>query len=587
MAEQHLFVPPSTEQTQTGGQFITSVQFLWTGGRSAIYSQALSLINGGNGIGVYGSGNWSEEKTFTWPGGGGWDLTWTSDDGGTTVRSKQTESVFNKTQWKDGGTHEINAANGDTYKSVFSYNSEHNLLPGDIYVGGRYSGGHTIEFTGLSGTPQNASDDEKATERVEWTSNVTYSADGVRNDQVKTPHSDLSYENSKYKLSFDTSVEYNLGLEEQANPKHVKRNQSGDLVSKNPKQVFNSYSFEDKPTGFRFECQLSNTVDFINDTANMAFSNIVLTRDGVEYRTPSMKLSMTAAEIDQISLGEEIGDDLGGIEGNIANRILPFVSWVTEDALAQGNVITTKTSSSVTIDAGDGDDKVAGGAGNDTVVAGNGNDNVNAGDGADLIIGGDGAGNDSYDGGKGIDTVKYTSALAAITVNLTRGSATSTAGNDAAGIGTDRLRGIENLIAGDFADTLIGSKDANAIDAGAGDDTIDGGLGKDTLTGGMGADRFVFSTRAGATNVDTVSDFASGTDKLVLSARVFSKLKGLSDLSAHFAVGAPTDANDFLVFDIASGRLSYDADGNGKGKAVDVAIIGGGIQLQATDFSIS
>ncbi len=234
-----------------------------------------------------------------------------------------------------------------------------------------------------------------------------------------------------------------------------------------------------------------------------------------------------------------------------------------------------------------GNDSLSGGGGDDLLQSGSGNDSVAAGDGNDLIIGGDGAGNDSYDGGKGADTVKYTSALAAITVNLTRGSATSTAGNDAAGIGTDRLRGIENLIAGDFADTLIGSKDANVIDAGAGDDTIDGGLGKDTLTGGMGADRFVFSTKPAANNVDTITDFEVGVDKLVLSAKVFAKLKGLPDLSAHFAAGAPTDANDFLVFDIASGRLSYDADGNGKGKAVDVAIIGGGIQLQATDFAVA
>ncbi len=232
-----------------------------------------------------------------------------------------------------------------------------------------------------------------------------------------------------------------------------------------------------------------------------------------------------------------------------------------------------------------GNDTINSGTGDDTLAGGDGNDSVSGGDGADLIVGGDGAGNDSYDGGKGIDTVKYTSATAAITVNLTRGSATSTAGNDAAGIGTDRLRGIENLIAGDFADTLIGSKDANAIDAGAGDDTIDGGLGKDTLTGGMGADRFVFSTKPAANNVDTISDFEVGVDQLVLSKKVFAKLAGAAD---YLALGATSDsASRFLAYDSATGALSYDADGSGtKSKPLIIAFIGSGLAMTTSDFLI-
>lgn len=234
----------------------------------------------------------------------------------------------------------------------------------------------------------------------------------------------------------------------------------------------------------------------------------------------------------------------------------------------------------------DGNDTISSGNGNDIIIAGDGNDSVSAGDGSDLIVGGDGAGNDSYDGGKGIDTVKYTSATAAITVDLAKGSATSIAGKDLAGIGTDKLKGIENLIAGDYGDTLTGSKDANLIEGRGGNDTIDGGLGNDTLVGGAGADRFVFSTKPAANNVDVISDFEVGVDKIVLSVKAFGKLKGLTDLAASFAIGTATGANDYLVYDSSTGRLSYDADGVGKGLAVDIVFVGQGLALSAGDLTL-
>ena len=56
--------------------------------------------------------------------------------------------------------------------------------------------------------------------------------------------------------------------------------------------------------------------------------------------------------------------------------------------------------------------------------------------GNDLIIGGDGAGDDSYDGGSGIDTIKYTSATDDIVVDLREGIAGSKNGGDKAGIGS-------------------------------------------------------------------------------------------------------------------------------------------------------
>ncbi len=244
------------------------------------------------------------------------------------------------------------------------------------------------------------------------------------------------------------------------------------------------------------------------------------------------------------------------------------------------------TSSADNINSYTGNDTITSGTGNDTLVAGDGHDIVSAGDGADLIVGGDGAGNDAYDGGKGIDTVKYTSATAAISVNLAKGTASATAGGDAAGIGTDKLKGIENLIASDYADTLIGGKEPNLIEGGTGNDTIDGGLGKDTVVGGAGADMFVFSTKPAAGMADTLSGFEHDADIIVLSSKVFTKLKLVQDLSPHFAVDVAGNPQHYLIYQTTTGTLFYDADGSGRGKAVDIAIVGTASQLQASDIQM-
>ena len=141
-----------------------------------------------------------------------------------------------------------------------------------------------------------------------------------------------------------------------------------------------------------------------------------------------------------------------------------------------------------------------GNAGDDVLRGAGGNDIVYGGSGDDLIIGGDGKGDDNYYGGIGSDTVKYTSATWGITVDLSKGVATSVAKNDlltkkkvvdAASIGTDKLFEIENLIAGNYNDILVGSKVANQIEGMDGDDKIDGKEGNDTLLGGDGNDTLI------------------------------------------------------------------------------------------------
>ncbi len=153
----------------------------------------------------------------------------------------------------------------------------------------------------------------------------------------------------------------------------------------------------------------------------------------------------------------------------------------------------------------EGDNKLDGSIGNDILFGNLGNDRLSgkAGDdlafgglGNDLFIGGEGEGDDTYVGGDGIDSVKYTSALAGITVDLAEGTAYSTDGNNAAAIGTDVLIDIENVIAGNFNDILIGNASANSLEGGAGDDWLLDGEGADTLDGGPGSDTADYSEKA-------------------------------------------------------------------------------------------
>ena len=108
-----------------------------------------------------------------------------------------------------------------------------------------------------------------------------------------------------------------------------------------------------------------------------------------------------------------------------------------------------------------------------------------------------------------------------------------------------------------------------------------GGLGNDTLTGGAGSDYFVFNTAPNAaTNKDTVTDFATGVDKLLFSKAVFTGLgsivTGLS--AAQFwsgaGVAAAHDATDRIIYNTTTGALYYDADGAGGVAAVQVALLG-------------
>ncbi|MFT3974686.1 MAG: calcium-binding protein [Amaricoccus sp.] len=82
--------------------------------------------------------------------------------------------------------------------------------------------------------------------------------------------------------------------------------------------------------------------------------------------------------------------------------------------------------------------------------------------------------------------------------------------------GADRLFGAsgdDRLFGGAGDDRLAGQGGSDALRGGLGDDTLLGGAGSDRLLGGAGADVFQFG---GGDGRDTVADFQSGTDSLLM-----------------------------------------------------------------------
>jgi len=127
-------------------------------------------------------------------------------------------------------------------------------------------------------------------------------------------------------------------------------------------------------------------------------------------------------------------------------------------------------------------DTIFGEAGNDTLYGGQGDDAVYAGIGDDILEGG--LGNDILNGGTGFNTASYVNATAAVSVNLTAGTA-------AGGAGTDTLFSIQNVTGSNYSDTILGSAENNVLIGGQGSDALTGGEGDDILDGGTGGESLI------------------------------------------------------------------------------------------------
>ncbi|MFI0845721.1 beta strand repeat-containing protein [Mesorhizobium sp. IMUNJ 23232] len=152
---------------------------------------------------------------------------------------------------------------------------------------------------------------------------------------------------------------------------------------------------------------------------------------------------------------------------------------------------------------------------------------------------------------------------------------------------------IEHLATTNSAGTasldLTGNALGQQVTGNAGDNRIDGKAGSDTLFGLGGEDSFAFSTALGAGNVDTIADFNSADDRILLSDAVFTALPSGVLAGAAFRIntsGIANDASDRIIYESDTGKLFYDADGAGGVAAVHFATLTGQPALTAADFNV-
>jgi hypothetical protein len=164
----------------------------------------------------------------------------------------------------------------------------------------------------------------------------------------------------------------------------------------------------------------------------------------------------------------------------------------------------------------------------------------------------------------------------------------------APGGGEDRIDGKkgDDKLAGEGGnDALFGGKGDDTLTGGKGSDTLAGGAGRDSLTGGKHGDTFVFDTKLGARNVDTITDFKHNTDVIALDDAIFGKIGDEVDKAEFYAKAGATkahDKSDRIIYDTKSGKLYYDDDGSRKHghDAVQFAVLSNKATLDHGDFVI-
>jgi Ca2+-binding RTX toxin-like protein len=334
----------------------------------------------------------------------------------------------------------------------------------------------------------------------------------------------------------------------------------------------------------------NDMIDFTENAATTVNSSDLSAISGVE------KIRFSGNNTASITLTDSVFTANGAATIAIVDNEATAALTVNAGAItssANSISVTTKAGTATTVN-----ESLLGGAGNDTFTFTTAN-------GAGVPL----ESTDSVNGGAGTDTLAVvidTTGLTAVTLtnvsNIEKITLANTAGTvnvgaitladgnfvsvtgavvDFSGSTTAGTAAIDASAEDDStfvitgatgADTITGSQLADTINGGAGADRIIGHAGADQLSGGAGADTFVYTnavvssvssvTHSSGTNADTITDFASGTDKLevTLNYSTFSSALDISATRASAGVAGVTAAQDTLSGQ--RGQYVYDTTAN-------------------------
>ena len=268
--------------------------------------------------------------------------------------------------------------------------------------------------------------------------------------------------------------------------------------------------------------------------ATAAAQNASVAHDGMLVRYTGS----SAADSVYVSLGNTAPPQPWLFDRNGAGALIGHGAGCTDViGLEQNRVTCQVIGGGLTMDMNAGDDFVSGGSPNqgitvnggpgvDTLIASSqvqnalngddGDDTLRAsGVNRDLLNGGGGNdklqypnGNDVLSGGPGVDTLELSPSLAN-SISLDGVANDGPTG----GIAFNAQADLENVVAGNQADTLVGSAAANTLTGGQGNDTLDGAGGPDTIVAGEGDD--TISARDG---VADALDCGVGNDSATVDA---------------------------------------------------------------------
>lgn len=306
------------------------------------------------------------------------------------------------------------------------------------------------------------------------------------------------------------------------------------------------------------------------------------------------------------------GDTAAGLTLGTDNRDTLVTQATGERAiwgLGGDDRITVSGDALLKVDGGTGDDTLDltsatgaafanGGTGSDTIVGGSSNDHLygnasttiaGSDDGGDRIFAGAGsdylqgnAGGDQLYGGTGGDRIYGGSGDDEIRGEDGQDSLQGNRGEDDlyGGAGNDILRG------GQDDDDLNGGEGGDQLFGDRGNDELQGGLGIDHVTGGEGRDEFSFDqgdalivNETSFANIDTILDYADGTDRIELDFDVDQVLtvtgQSFGDLAAAGAFASQAlagDSGDDEVVAVGVGSDTYLFFNSIGGDVVDSAI---------------